>query len=643
MASFVIGTAGHIDHGKTRLVRALTGVDTDRLAEEQRRGITIELGFAPIRLPSGARGGVVDVPGHERLVRTMVAGATGIDLALLVVAADEGVMPQTREHLDILRLLEVSRMVVALSKTDVVDADLAELAAEEVSSHLQGTPFAGSPVVPVSSATGDGIEALRALLDAVVTRLPRRPHEGPFRVPVDRAFSMRGFGTVVTGTCVSGRVSVADEVEVLPARVRTRVRGVQVHGQTVPEAGPSHRVALNLQGISTEDIPRGSVVCAPDSVPVTSMADVRLHYLASAGEPLPTRTRVRFLTGTAEALGVVQVVGRGDEADLREVEPGWTGWAQVRLDAPLALSRGDRFVLRRTSPMVTLGGGVVLDPQPQRHRPRESRGRRALLGALDGQPSPATALDAVLEAGIPRPFEARELALRLGLPREAVKEGLVTLAGQGRALVLEGGRHVHAGVVARLRPAVLQELAAFHAAEPLLPGMPRNHLRTRLPGHLEARLFAAVLDALVADGSAQADEQSVRLPGHVPRTSEEQAAAILQLDRVYREAGWEPPDLAEAAEALGGRSDVPALVAHLQRAGRIVRVREDVLLHCEAWERLVETVRARLEGGGEMDPVAFKDLTGLSRRLAIPMLEHLDRQKVTVRVGNVRRWRGEHS
>ncbi len=640
MDSFIVGTAGHIDHGKTRLVKALTGVDTDRLIEEKKRGITIELGFAPLRLPNGRRGGMVDVPGHERLIRTMVAGATGIDLALLVVAADEGVMPQTREHLDILALLQVPSLLVALTKADLVDEELLELATQEVSEQLEGTPFAGAPVLPVSSLTGRGISELLAAMVEAVGLLPEREDRGAFRLPVDRSFSLKGFGTVVTGTCTRGRLATGEEVEVLPGGRKAKVRGLQVHGEAVAAAGPSRRVAVNLQGLSVEEAPRGSLLCTPGTLPVSSMVDVRLHLLNSGSVPLKNRARVRVLSGTAEALGVVQFIGE-EEGDPPDVEPGHTGMAQIRLDQPLPLGRSDLFVLRRASPLLTLGGGTVLDPQPHRYRPREKVRHRRFLEVLEGRPSPEEAILALLDRELPQALSPGAISLRLGLALSSIRPVLNELESAGKLLCLEGGSAVHARVVEHFSPLILRALTEFHAQEPLLPGIPRSHLRTRMPGRPDPRLFQCVLDTLLSRAVIEADEVSVHLPGQGIRLTPDQEGALRRLELLFRDGGLEPPSPEEVQRSLSPRSDVPSLLAHLLRQGVLLRVKEDILVHREPWATLVLQLRQWFSEHETMDPVAFKDLTGLSRRVAIPMLELLDRSKITVREGNLRRWRGE--
>ncbi len=637
---FVLGTAGHIDHGKTTLVKALTGVDTDRLSEEKDRGITIVLGFAPIELPSGRRGGVVDVPGHERFVRTMIAGATGIDLALLVVAADEGVMPQTREHLAILDLLGVRRGVVAVTKADVVDAELLELACEEIADDLAETSLAGAPVVPCSGTTGQGIDELRAVLDTAVEGLGSLGGEGPFRLPVDRVFSLRGFGTIVTGTCVSGTVGRGDEVEILPGGRRTRVRGIEVHGEARERAVPSRRTALNLQGVSTDDAPRGSQIVTPGLVHSSSMLDVAFRYLESAPVPLPAGGQVRVLTGTAEAIATVDPID--DPGSDEGLQPGWIGNVQLRLDRPIAVARGDRVIVRRVSPIVTTGGGRVIDPTPRRLRRRRRDAHAALAAALAARDAALPdLLRTLVDDAEPRPCTAGELARRLSADAAAVADVLGELADRGEVLALEDRSVVSPAALDRYGPDIADAVARYHDRYPLRSGVPRNQLRSSLVGDVGRPLFEALLARVKDDAGLEEVSGRIRRRGFQPSPTEAQRDAIEEIAGVYRQAGLEPPRAAEIRQTFAERDDLDDLLGYLRDTGALIRVTEDLLVHRDAWDDLVARVRRELAGGQEMDPVRFKALTGLSRKFAIPILELLDRQRVTVRVGNVRRLRDE--
>jgi len=635
---FVLGTAGHIDHGKTTLVKALTGVDCDRLDEERARGITIVLGFAPVELPSGRRGGVVDVPGHERFVRTMIAGATGIDVALLVVAADEGMMPQTREHLAILDLLGVTRGVVAVTKVDLVDADLRELACEEIGEGLLGTSLAGSEVVPCSGETGEGLDLLKGALERAVDGLQARVAAGPFRLPVDRVFTLKGFGTIVTGTCVSGQVAKGEEVEILPGHVKSRVRGIEVHGQPADQAVPSRRTALNLQGIATDEVPRGAQVVSPGRVCQSSMVDVALRYLDAAPVSLAAGAQVRFLTGTSEAIGVFDPIDEPDAPD--GVQPGWTGNVQLRLDRPVAVARGDRVILRRISPIVTVGGGWVFDPTPRRFRTRRRLRHGAVardLASLDA-PLPRL-LKTLLDEAEPLAQPAPELARRLSRAVAEVRTALGALADDGEALLLDDGSVVSSGVVERFGAELAATVDRYHDEFPLRLGAPRQQLLSSLRVPLPRPVFEAVL-AAVADGEGLTDIGGrIARAAFEPAPSAGQAAELQRIEELYRHAALQPPKVDDVRNAFAGRGDFDDLLGYLRDRGRLMRVTGSMLVHREVWDGLIDEVRSRLAGGGEMDPVTFKELTGLSRKHAIPFLEMLDRERVTVRVGNVRKLR----
>jgi selenocysteine-specific elongation factor len=635
---FVLGTAGHIDHGKTTLIRALTGVDCDRLVEEKQRGITIVLGFAPIVLASGRRGGVVDVPGHERLVRTMIAGATGIDLAVVVVAADEGMMPQTREHLAILDLLGVSSGVIAVTKADLVDEELLELACDEIADGLDDTTLAGSPVIACSSVSGLGLDELRAALDRAVESLPRREVGQAFRLPVDRVFTLKGFGTIVTGTCVSGTVRRGEEVELLPGARRTRVRGIEVHGEASEQTAPSRRTAINLQGVATDEVPRGSQVVTPGRVCETSMVDLSLRYLDSAPAALAPGSHVRFLTGTAEAIGIFDPVDDSGSDD--GIEPGWRGNAQIRLDRPVAVARGDQVILRRISPIVTIGGGRVIDPQPRRLRRKRRAAHARLDRALAAPDAPlGDRLLALLDDAAPAPLPAADLARRMGVPVADIRAALGTLADGGRALVLDDASAAHADVLQRYGPAIADTVDRYHREFPLRTGVPRNQLRTSLGSHVPRPLFDAVLAHTVEAADLEEFGGRLRRRGFVPEPSAAQRGPLEEIERIYRRSALAPPRVEDVRAALGAPDDFDDLLGYLRDSELLLRVTGAMLVHRDTWEDLIGRVRDRLANGGEMDPPLFKELTGLSRKHAIPFLEMLDARRVTVRVGNVRRLR----
>jgi len=641
--SLVIGTAGHIDHGKTSLVRALTGIDTDRLKEEKERGITIELGFAHLTLPSGITVGVVDVPGHERFVRTMVAGAVGIDLVVLVVAADEGVMPQTREHLDICGLLGVTRGVVALTKADLVDDELRALAAADVAEALRGTALAGAPIVPCSAKTGAGLPSLLAEVARALAEAPGRDPEGLTRLPIDRVFSMKGFGTVVTGTLWAGRVAPGDDLVALPAVSPTaaKVRGVQVHGGAVASATAGQRTALNLAA-PREALARGQVLVRPGELEAGRLVDARVRLLGSALGPMKRRARVQLHAGTASTLATVTLLDRG------ALDPGGEALAQLQLDDEMVLVPGDRFVLRgfvaQRNHGTTVGGGVVLRTLGARHRRATPELLAALVATEQAAPPEARVLLEVERAGSSGIARAA-LQMRLPTTPRATEAALTKLLSTRAIIRVDRDRGL---VVARtafdaLRAAALAAVDAHHAARPLDPGLGREELRTRLVGaEGDPRLCHAVVESLERDGELEIARDVVRRRGHDPARA--QAATTLaplaeRLGALYREAALQPPRPVEAAAALAAdRAEVERALELLARGGVVTRIK-DLFFHAEALAALRARLVAFLDERGQITPQEWKELVGGSRKFAIPLAEHYDAEKVTLRIGDIRKIR----
>ncbi len=627
MRHVVAGTAGHIDHGKSSLVLALTGIDPDRLKEEKERGITIDIGFAHLELGEGLTVGIVDVPGHERFVKNMLAGVGGIDLVMLVIAADEGVMPQTREHLAICQLLRVRSGLVVLTKADLAEPDWLELVQEDVRGFLRGTFLAGAPILPVSAKTGEGLPALRDALAALARAVPARSIDATFRLPIDRVFTIRGFGTVVTGTVAAGQLALDERVEVYPRAVQAKVRGIQTHGHPVPTAVAGQRAAVNLQGVERAAIERGDVLSLPGLLQPTYMLDATCELLADAPAPLKMRQRVRFHVGTSEVMARVHPVTG------TSIEPGQTGHVQLRLEAPVVALPGDRYVIRSYSPMVTIGGGALLDVAPA--KARRSPAVAARLRLLESEDPLA-----VLEAHILRVggggARTAELRARTAFGPEALRRHLQELVARGRVFVVDREWYVHADTAARLRDEAATVLAAFHAREPLKPGMSKEELRTRL-GSLEERVFLALLDRFAASGVLVVDKDKVRGAGHAVRLSEDQQAASDRIESEFRAAGVAPPTLEEAFAKLGLTGSSPQAMAQLLVEGRrLVRVREGLYFHAEPLQEAVGRVVAFLQTHKAITPQDIKDLLGISRKYAIPLLEWLDTQRVTVRVGDKR-------
>jgi selenocysteine-specific elongation factor len=627
----VLGTAGHIDHGKTSLVKALTGIDTDRLREEKERGITIELGFAHLRMPSGIDLAVVDVPGHERFVRTMVAGATGIDLVLLVVAADEGAMPQTREHLDICSLLGVKAGLVALTKADLVDPDFLDLAREDVAEVTRGTFLEGAPVLPVSATTGEGLPDLVMAIDALAASVPQKNAHGIFRLPVDRVFTMRGFGTVVTGTIVSGTLRRDDEVELVPRRIPAKVRGIQVHGQAVDKAYAGQRAALNLAGPGVEDLDRGDTVMHPGTLTPTYMIDARLDILPSVGRGLRDRSRVRLHLGTQEVRSLVALL------DRPELKAGESAFVQIRCAEPVVACPGDRFVLRAFSPARTIGGGTVVDHLPRRHKGRKDE-VIAELAALEGADEKGR-LEVFLQKRGPHGMDPAEVQAALGVSLEESRNLLQGVVRKGGAVVVDrrAQRHVGAAVVSALEDEALDLLARYHADNPLRRGLGVEELRTKFPAYLSPKLVEFVISRLAESGRAALEGELVRRGDFAPKLStddEELRSRVLAFLEARR---YEAPTADEVAVAVDqdGRALVPVL-DYLVGQGLLTRTKEGFYFPVSLLEEFTQKVVAILVSKGEIGVADIKELTGTSRKYTIPLLEYLDSRKITMRKGEVR-------
>jgi selenocysteine-specific elongation factor len=631
MKHLILGTAGHIDHGKTSLVKALTGIDTDRLKEEKARGITIELGFAHLELPGGIRFGIVDVPGHERFVRTMVAGVGGMDLVLLVIAADEGIMPQTREHLEICQLLGVTRGIVVLTKKDMVDPDWLDLVTEEVREYLEGSFLAGAPIIAVSSRTGDGIEQLKAELTRTAGEIEQKRLDTPFRLPVDRVFTVTGFGTVVTGTLLSGAITVGDEVEILPTGQACRVRGVQSFGSKVEKGGAGERLAVNLQGVDHSDVERGAVVVPKGLYRPTSAVDVRLNYLASAQKELKHRAMVRLHSATYEVPAKVILFDRDTLA------PGESAYVQLRLARPVLLLPGDPFVLRTYSPQATLGGGTVLDPAPPRRRRRSAEALELLCAVESGADQERIRL--LVESSLLSGISVQEMVNRSGMSGKRIEAALAPLLSSGAVLQVVKEPRIFLGrdAFASLKQRLSDELKEYLAENPMQEGIGKEELKSRIPKRSDSRFFGPVLASLEKDGLALSDREIVRLPGHKAGVRRDQAELHGMLEEALKKGWMEAPTVKELCELLG--CSEKQLLDHanlLAREGKAAKIKPDVFYAPGAVAEIREKLVAHLKENGEITPPQFRDLTGLSRKFMIPLLEYFDQEKVTLRVGDKR-------
>jgi selenocysteine-specific elongation factor len=637
MKSIIVGTAGHIDHGKTTLVRALTGVDADRLPEEKRRGITIDLGFAELDL-GDVRVGFVDVPGHERFVKNMLAGAHGIDAVALVIAADEGVMPQTREHFDISKLLGVRSGLVVITKIDTVDEELLALVRAEAEELVAGSFLDGAPVVATSARGGAGLDELKEELRRIAARAPARSSHATARLPVDRAFTMRGFGAVVTGTLVAGEIGEGDEMELLPAARRVRVRGLQVHGRAVARALAGQRTAINLGGVDAASIERGMTLAPAGRLRATQIIDTSLEALQTAPRPLRSRARVRVHLGAAEVLARVQVL-----EPAGEIAPGARGFAQLRLESPVVALPEERFIIRSYSPQRTIGGGIVLDAFAAKHRGRDRIAARARLLAL-AEAGHATRLVIYVEAAAEQGLRRADLAARTGWRDATLDATLGEATTTGGALIeAEGvylGRKIFDGLIQKSRA----EVEAHHRREPLQRGLARETLRERLFAQVAPEVFRAVLAGAESAGLLVTERDIVRAGGHTLALSAADSELHASLERIYREAALEAPTFDDAlARAAAGRQiareHARKILQLLIDSGALVRISNDLLMHRDALARLVETLdeyAARHEPERLIDVAAFKDLTNVSRKYAIPLLEYLDRARITRRAGDRR-------
>ncbi len=626
----VVGTAGHIDHGKTSLVKALTGTDTDRLPEEKARGITIDLGFAFLEEADGLTIEIVDVPGHERFVKNMLAGVGGIDLAMLVIAADESVMPQTREHLAICSLLHIRTGLVVLTKTDTVETDWIPLVRDDVASLVRGTFLEGAPVVAVSAKTGAGLDELRATLARLAAAAPARGTDQLPRLPIDRVFTIKGFGTVVTGTLAAGALAVDDRVEVFPRGLQAKVRGLQAHGHAVERAVAGQRTAVNLQGLERAAVERGDVIGHAGTLSAATLVDVTLELLPDAPRPLKSRDRVRLHTGTSE------IMARALLLEGHELGPGARGFARLRLEASLVALAGDRFVIRSYSPIVTIGGGTLLDTDPPRlKRPL----RLAHLAVLQSGAPEAVGEEHVRGAGVSG-IRLPALVARVPFGPGRTRQLLEALAAAGRVAAIDRDWSLHADAVARLRGLVTAALEQFHRAQPLRAGMSREELRVRA-AHADERVFAHVLGALDGEGRVRVDRDKVRLAAHELRLSPAQQAAVDRVEREFRDAAAAPPSAAEALTRAGLAGDEEHELFQLLLEGKkLVRVKESLFFHAEALEAIQGKLVTLLRERKEIGPGDIKDLLGISRKYAIPLLEYFDARRVTARVGERRVLRG---
>jgi selenocysteine-specific elongation factor len=621
----IIGTAGHVDHGKTVLINTLTGVNTDRLAEEQQRGISIDLGFAPYRQADGSMVGVVDVPGHEKFIHNMLAGIGGIDLVLLVVDVNEGVMPQTREHLQILQLLQIPRGILVLTKCDLAEEEWIDIVEEEVRETLAGSFLEDAPCCRVSARRGDGIEALRATIQRILDELPPRDEDGPTRLPIDRHFSISGFGTVVTGTLLSGRIGIGDSVEVIPPGETLRVREIQVHGEKAETARAGQRVALNLVGLERSELVRGAVAATPGFFAASARFDARISLLDGAPRPLKFRDPVHLHMGTARVTARVALLDRD------ELKPGESTIAQLHLDGPLVAHRRDRFILRSYSPMTTIGGGQVIDPAPVKHKRFRDEVMQALRELESGEGS--FILQKLAELGC---VKARELEQASGLGRERVASLLERLAESGQACHL-GDQWLTAETARAWRRVLGEAVDACHRDHPLQPGVPHATLKGALPPRVAPKAFEQLLAEQIAADELVRNGEWVARPDFAPRPSGAQELLLKRLEKVYREAGVAARGRVDMLAAAGTPADqVEELLAFLFAAGTLLRLNDDSFMHRDAYREALAQLQQHFAANETLTLAEYRDLIGSARKQTQAILEYFDALKYTMRKGDFR-------
>lgn len=628
MKSVIVGTAGHIDHGKTALVKALTGIDADRLKEEKRRGITIDIGFAHLELPGpngeSLRLGFVDVPGHERFVRNMLAGIGGIDLVMLVIAADESIKPQTREHFDILRMLSVQRGITVLTKADLVDDETLEVLRLEVKEFLSGSFLEASPIIPVSSLTGVGLDDLKNALAKMAADSPAKGSAALMRLPIDRVFTMKGFGTIVTGTLISGAVQKEDQLEVLPQGKQVRVRGIQVHGESANEARAGERTALNIAGLPKEELERGMVLATSGVFAPTSRVDVSLSLLPTA-KPLKDRARVHFHAYTSEMIATVVL------HEAKQIEPGQTGFAQLRLVQPASLLPQDRFIIRQFSPVITIGGGIVLDISPLRKEPQSSQ-LSSLKTFSSGEPIN------ILETRISRQklngLSLSQAIAETGWRRKTLEEYAKKLISSGRSTRV-GDLFIGSAEFQQLKSQIVAAIREFHKSDPLTGGISKDALREQLD--LTTEVFAFAIDTLLKEKVIQIAGDLVHLPGEGVKMKGEEEKSSAIIENAFASAGLRVPALQEVLLSLKvDKTRAQKLVTLLLRDKILVKISDDLVFHRDALNELRKRMAAEKTKSPKIDVARFKELTGVSRKYAIPLLEYLDRLQITRRIGNER-------
>ncbi|WP_028575539.1 selenocysteine-specific translation elongation factor [Desulfonatronovibrio hydrogenovorans] len=630
----IMGTAGHIDHGKTTLIKALTGIECDRLVEEKKRGITIELGFAFMDLDKDFRLGIIDVPGHEKFVKNMVSGASGIDFVLLVIAADEGVMPQTREHLDICTLLGIETGLVVLTKTDMVDEEWLELVQEDVSEYLQNSFLADAPIIPVSAHTGQGLEDLKSQLREIASSFKPHRRSDLFRLPVDRIFSMKGHGTVITGTTVSGKISVGEDIMIYPLEITSKVRSLQVHGEQRQDSQAGMRTAVNLHGLEKEDLERGFVLGRPDTLFPSQVWDLELSYLQSAPKPLKHRTQIHFHHGSKEVLARIYLLDRD------KVEPGEKCVCQVRFEDPMAGVYGDRCVLRSFSPLRTIAGARIINPVGGKIK-RFSRDVQILEKLAQARAEEVILLQ--LELAGSRGLSQAQLVIMTDMEVKELEKKLQIMGGRQEVFLFDKDKRIYVSgdMVREIEKSMMERLEQFHSDNPIREGLSRGELSGKWARDIPEKLFFSVLERLIRQEQIISEQEYLRLPSHKVSLAADQEELKKKIMSAYNSSGIQPPTVKKLLEDLDLKmKEIAPVLRMLQNQGSLVKINEDFYFSSQAVEDLKTRIVGFFKSNEEMGPVEFKEITGLSRKFAIPLLEFMDKEKLTIRVGDKRKLRG---
>lgn len=628
MKQIILGTAGHIDHGKTELIKALTGIDTDRLKEEKERGITIDLGFAFIKSSSRVNIGIIDVPGHERFVKNMLAGAGGIDLVLLVIAADESVMPQTKEHLAICQLLKIKSGLVALTKTDLVDNEWLQLIREDVASFLRGTFLEGRPIIPVSSLTGEGIPELKIKIEELANEIEAKKTDGPFRIPIDRVFTMKGFGTVITGTVVSGKVKAEDKIELLPQGIQGKIRGIQIHNQPSLEAIAGQRSAINIQGIDKKDIRRGDVLAHADQLKSSLLFDATLFLLPDSPRPLKNRQKIRFHLGSGEIMARIILL------DKEELKHGEEAYVQIKLEKPVVALPGDCYVIRSYSPMITIGGGEILNIITKKYKRFDPKTLESLKRLKGGSSEDIVAFH-ISNSGFDG-INLENLCLILPLEKNKIKESIEILIKK-QIINTEDNKHfIHKDNLLKLKNTLIKELESFHKKFPLRPGISKEELRNKM-SLINDKTYSFLINIFISQNLIVLEKDKIRLSSFNRRLEKDQEELKKKIEKEYLSSGFKPPNPQDLFNKFSiDDKRFLELASLLLEEGQLIKIKEKIFFHKENLSGAEDLLKDFLKKNREITAARFRDLLGISRKHAIPLLEYFDTKKLTLRIGDKR-------